>query len=190
MASLIDSYMNTECEVAGKWVIARPADNSTFFKRFTDAFKVLTGRYVAVKFYATEYKKSEVFRKAELKKANDSNLCSTAIDLAMQDVEKQLVHDRESHLRNAPCPCGSGRKYKNCCNSPNPPNKVDLCLSDIVKKNQAFEIAMDRDKLRITTFTRQAMSDPSSPVSINYENHFFNKKEISNYFEQQIRKIK
>ncbi|NLI11207.1 SEC-C metal-binding domain-containing protein [Pelotomaculum propionicicum] len=27
----------------------------------------------------------------------------------------KLLQQREKVGRNAPCPCGSGKKYKNCC---------------------------------------------------------------------------
>ena len=32
-----------------------------------------------------------------------------------QGTPQQPVHASAKTPRNAPCPCGSGRKYKNCC---------------------------------------------------------------------------
>ena len=30
-------------------------------------------------------------------------------------IPQQPIHTNNKISRNAPCPCGSGRKYKNCC---------------------------------------------------------------------------
>ncbi|MDY6862516.1 MAG: SEC-C metal-binding domain-containing protein, partial [Thermodesulfobacteriota bacterium] len=46
--------------------------------------------------------------------------------------------------RNAPCPCGSGKKYKNCCGSPN--NNADFNQDVIEEKIVSVLSLMDDEK--------------------------------------------
>ena len=39
-----------------------------------------------------------------------------AIDTMQTDHKPEPIRNREQRVgRNSPCPCGSGKKYKNCC---------------------------------------------------------------------------
>jgi preprotein translocase subunit SecA len=39
-----------------------------------------------------------------------------AIDGSRGDIKIEPIRNRGQHVgRNDPCPCGSGKKYKNCC---------------------------------------------------------------------------
>jgi len=59
---------------------------------------------------------------------------------------------RKETSRNAPCPCGSGKKYKYCC------YKTDLKIIPAVKKDATF--SLDND----TTITRSVISPDSIPT--------------------------
>ena len=40
----------------------------------------------------------------------------SAIEGSEADHKPQPIRNRQQHVgRNAPCPCGSGKKFKNCC---------------------------------------------------------------------------
>jgi len=36
-------------------------------------------------------------------------------DSPVPDAEVEQAHAEQTPARNAPCPCGSGKKYKKCC---------------------------------------------------------------------------
>ena len=49
--------------------------------------------------------------------------------------------------RNDPCPCGSGKKYKQCCGAPKPPRKIKATvLSGKTHKINFFSHVKPLDK--------------------------------------------
>ena len=51
MAHFVDSLVNCKAEINGKWYIAKPLPNYDIPSRLRDAWKVLTGEYIAVSFF-------------------------------------------------------------------------------------------------------------------------------------------
>ncbi|MCC7518170.1 MAG: preprotein translocase subunit SecA [Verrucomicrobiae bacterium] len=54
-------------------------------------------------------------RSAEGRAAQDGNDENSAVDEAIKKASVPLKRDAPKVGRNDPCPCGSGKKYKNCC---------------------------------------------------------------------------
>ena len=50
----------------------------------------------------------------KMKKQLDMILSSTGEKMKVEE-HKPVVNDGPKVGRNDPCPCGSGKKYKNCC---------------------------------------------------------------------------
>jgi hypothetical protein len=80
--------------------------------------------------------------------------------------------------RNAPCPCGSGKKYKHCC------LKADLKIIPAVKKDATF--SLDND----TKITRSVISQDSIPTH-NQDGSRPNitKEQMMDYFIKRISPI-
>ena len=67
-------------------------------------------------------KKEENVKRSETAEITGAGLEDTAINLVDGTVKpkegglnKTIVNDEPKVGRNDPCPCGSGKKYKNCC---------------------------------------------------------------------------
>ena len=63
--------------------------------------------------YKSEYKNRKIYSSATVLYC--SNAFSDVFDIISAPKQESLVPTGEKVGRNDPCPCGSGKKYKNCC---------------------------------------------------------------------------
>ncbi len=99
------------------------------------------------------------------------------------DLKKFILHDLENHVvdysdvgRNAPCPCGSGKKYKKCCLnnvSKNLPYQkyINESLRNYPKKNNNkdeldFYTVYDAERIAIDTLMYKALKEKHIPMYI------------------------
>jgi len=78
-----------------KWTDEDFTGDTTFLKKLTGFIRVMWDTQIALKEHAKVFK---------LQKMNNKNIIHV--------LEKQTGTQIG---RNEPCPCGSGKKYKNCC---------------------------------------------------------------------------
>ena len=64
-----------------------------------------------IKEYKSEYLKNRLYSSATVLYC--SNVFADVFDVISAPKEEPVVTEKVG--RNAPCPCGSGKKYKNCC---------------------------------------------------------------------------
>jgi hypothetical protein len=118
MAQLIDNYFELATQIGRRWFVSKPV-KGPFITRLRDVWGVLTGRYDAVKFAEIENVKDKNWhKKTKVLSALDVERAKEAAHLKLQ--KKVFKGDVSSFgklttKRNHPCPCGSGRKFKNCC---------------------------------------------------------------------------
>jgi len=67
--------------------------------------------------YKSEYKSKKIYSSATVLYC--SNAFSNIFDIISAEKPEQPAINSEKVNRNDPCPCGSGKKYKNCCMSNN-----------------------------------------------------------------------
>ena len=88
---------------------------STEYKNFMDVINELLGtKYTfdeLVKTYKSDYLKSKMYSSATVL------FCSNAFSEIFDYISAEPKQDKvvQKVGRNEPCPCGSGKKYKNCC---------------------------------------------------------------------------
>lgn len=63
--------------------------------------------------------------------------------------------------RNDPCPCGSGKKYKKCCEEKNKSKKFDAKL--ISGGQEKIEMTEKAQKISTNFFARTVQAPPSPP---------------------------
>lgn len=122
MAMLADDFVkmgaSTKTKVLRHWMVSNPLP-PCFLERVKDALRVLTGRYQAVKFAAIEYEKDKAFRKSfPLLTDAEVQRSLEAVEIVFAHKVAQVRLDGKGFDgvgRNDPCPCNSGKKYKNCC---------------------------------------------------------------------------
>jgi len=90
---------------------------STQYKNFMDVInEVIEGNYTfedLIKEYKSEYLKNRLYSSATVLYC--SNAFSNVFDVISAPKEETTSQTVEKVGRNEPCPCGSGKKYKNCC---------------------------------------------------------------------------
>lgn len=90
---------------------------SAKYKNFMEVVnEVLEKEYTfeeLIKEYKSEYLKNRLYSSATVLYC--SNAFSSVFDVISAPKEEQAVISAEKVGRNEPCPCGSGKKFKNCC---------------------------------------------------------------------------
>lgn len=116
MALLIDSYFNTREKIGHVFCVAKPICQC-FIRRLRDAVGVISGRYDAVKFVRTELEKDTKFREefSSISPDEIERIKREALDIVLQEQGKMDKFGNLKVKRNDLCPCGSGKKVKNCC---------------------------------------------------------------------------
>lgn len=60
--------------------------------------------------------------------------------LSSNENNNELFRDiRKNHMRNKPCPCGSGRKFKACCWNKYSPKAVQARVKEAVAKRNELQ---------------------------------------------------
>ena len=78
----------------------------------TERRNVVSGKTSAAK---EEYKDDEAAKQAAQQRARGGDMPAAAPKADKTGKQETIRRDMPKVGRNDPCPCGSGKKYKNCC---------------------------------------------------------------------------
>ena len=87
--------------------------------------------------------------------------------------------------RNAPCPCGSGKKYKNCCATKGAPNIQNLPAGVRMKGGVIFD--EDLNAYIPIVHTWDNVNCLGEPKEWRSEETFSNEEDAMNYYKVNIR---